>query len=64
MLTELRKLRMSHPGLQAQIQIIEAFLAELNKLIALPRIVQVDKEVAVEVDKRVPVLVSKVDAQA
>jgi hypothetical protein len=55
---------MSHPGLQAQIQIIEAFLAELNKLIALPRIVQVDKEVAVEVDKRVPVLVSKVDAQA
>ena len=39
LLAELRKLKLSNPALQAQILIIERFLADLDSLIALPRIV-------------------------
>lgn len=41
LLAELRRLRTSNPALKIQIDTIEAFLVELNKLIAFPKIVQV-----------------------
>jgi hypothetical protein len=59
-LVELRKLKASNPGLRIQIEIIERFLAELEKFILFPKIVQVPVEKIVEktieVDKivRVP----------
>lgn len=59
LLAELNKMRSKNPGLRVQIELIEGFLIELNKLIAFPRIVQVEKEKIVEVDKNVPVLVPK-----
>lgn len=43
---------------------IEAFLIELDKLIAFPRIVQVEKEKQVEVERKVPVLVPTLDLEA
>jgi len=43
-LAELRKIRGSNPNLKAQIEMIEAYLVDLDKLIAFPRIVQVEKE--------------------
>lgn len=63
-LVELRRLRTSNPGLKVQIDMIEAFLVELQKIIAFPRIVQVEKEKIVEVDKNVPILVPKLDLEA
>lgn len=44
LLAELRKIRGSNPNLKAQIEMIEAYLVDLDKLIAFPRIVQVEKE--------------------
>lgn len=41
LLAELRKIKMTNPAIQGQILIIEKFLAELNSLLILPRIVQV-----------------------
>lgn len=64
LLAELRKLRGSNPALKVQIEMIEAFLVELDKLIAFPRIVQVEKEVKVEVDRKVPILVPTLDLDA
>lgn len=64
LLAELRRLRTSNPGLKIQIDMIEAFLVELNKIISFPRIVQVEKEKVVEVDKNVPILVPKLDLEA
>ena len=43
LLGELRKLKTQNPAFQVQIQIIEKFLAELNNLISIPRIVQIEK---------------------
>lgn len=63
-LAELRKLRTTNPGLRAQIDLIDSFLVELNRLIAFPKIVQVEKEKIVEVDKNIPVLVPKFDSEA
>lgn len=42
-------MRGSNPALKVQIEMIEAFLIELDKLISFPRIVQVEKEKQVEV---------------
>jgi len=64
LLAELRKMRGSNPLLKAQIEMIEAYLVDLDKLIAFPRIVQVEKEKAVEVERRVPVLVPTLDIEA
>lgn len=64
LLAELRRLRTSNPGLKAQIDMIEAFLIELNKVISFPRIVQVEKEKVVEVEKNVPVLIPKCSIEA
>ena len=55
---------MSHPALTAQIALIEKFLGELDVLISHPRIVQVEKEIEVEKEKKVPVLVPKIDLSA
>ncbi len=43
---------------------IEPFLIKLNKLMAFPRIVQVEKQKKVEVAKNVPVLVPTLDLEA
>ena len=64
LLVELRKMRTSNPALRAQIEIIEAFLIELDKLIAFPRIVQVEKEKIVEVSKNTPILVPTLDLES
>lgn len=63
LLAELRRLRGSNPALKAQIEMIEGFLVELDKLIAFPRIVQVEKEKQVEVERKVPVLVPTLDLE-
>ena len=42
-LVELRKLRNTNPACRAQIDLRETFLVELEKLIAFPKICQVDK---------------------
>lgn len=63
-LVELRKLKTNNPGLKVQIDLLEGFLVELNKLVAFPRIVQVEKEKIVEVDRNVPILVPKLDIEA
>ena len=61
LLTELRKMKSTNPSIAGQITIIETFLAELDLLVGMPRIVQVEKEVNVEVEKKVPIVVPKMD---
>lgn len=56
-LAELRKLKAKQPELKAQIEILEKFLIEFNKLAEFQRIVQVDRERIVEHDKPYPILV-------
>jgi hypothetical protein len=41
LLVELRKLKVQTPALKIQIEIIETFLIELDKLIQYPRFIQV-----------------------
>ena len=43
-LIELRKLRVNNPAIKIQIDIIETFLIELEKMMSFQRIVQVEKE--------------------
>jgi hypothetical protein len=47
-LVELRKLKGSNPGLRVQIELVEKFLAELDKFILFPKIVQIPVEKIVE----------------
>lgn len=61
-LVELRKLRVNNPALKIQIDIIEAFLVELEKIMQFQRIVQVEKEKIVEKEVNVPVLVPTRDS--
>lgn len=61
---ELRKLRGSNPALKIQIEIIEAFLIELDKIIQFPRFIQVEKEKIVEKEVNIPVLVPTKDSIA
>ena len=61
-LIELRKLRVNNPALKIQIDIIEAFLVELEKIMQFQRIVQVEKEKIVEKEVNVPVLVPTRDS--
>lgn len=60
-LVELRKLKVQTPGLKVQIEVIETFLAELDKLIQFPRFIEVEKEKKVEVEVAKPVLVPTKD---
>lgn len=55
-------MRVNTPGLKIQIDIIEAFLIELDKLIQFPRIVKVEKERIVEKEINVPILVPTRDS--
>lgn len=61
-MVELRKLRVNNAGLKVQIDIIEAFLIELEKMFQFQRIVQVEKEKIVEKEVNVPVLVPTRDS--
>ena len=61
LLVELRKMKTSQPGMKVQIEIIEAFLVELDKIMQFARVVQVEKEKLVEKEVNVPVLVPKKD---
>ena len=63
-LAELRKLKVNTPGLKIQIEIIETFLAELDKLIQFPRFYQVEKEKIVEKEVNRPVLVPTETSQS
>jgi hypothetical protein len=62
LLTELRRLRTQNPNLKATIDIIEKFLLEFDRLAQFQRIVQVNRDKIVEVDRNVPVLVPTRDA--
>lgn len=64
LLVELRKLKVQTPALKIQIEIIETFLIELDKLIQYPRFIQVEKEVVVEKEVDRPVLVPTKDSLA
>jgi hypothetical protein len=61
-LIELRRLRVNNAGLKIQIDIIEAFLVELEKMFQFQRIVQVEKEKIVEKEVNVAVLVPTRDS--
>lgn len=63
-MVELRKLKVQTPALKIQIEIIETFLVELDKLIQYPRFIQVEKEVIVEKEVDRPVLVPTKDSLA
>lgn len=56
-IAELRKLKLKQPELKAQIEALELFLIEFNKLAEFQRIVQVEKQRIVEQDRPYPVLV-------
>ena len=56
-LVELRKLKIQTPGLKIQIDIIETFLIELDKLIQFPKFYEVEKEKIVEKIVNQPILV-------
>ena len=64
MLVELRKLKVQTPALKIQIEIIETFLIELDKIIQYPRFIQVEKEKIVEKEIDRPVLVPTKDSNA
>lgn len=55
-------MKISQVGLAGQIEIIEAFLIELDKLMSFARIVQIEKEKIVEKERNVPVLVPTKDS--
>lgn len=44
LLNELRKMRNSTPSLRVQIETIEAFLLQLDGIIAFPKFIQIEKE--------------------
>lgn len=62
LLIELRKMKGNNPALKIQIEIIEAFLIELDKIIQFPRFIQVEKEKIVEKEINIPVLVPTKDS--
>jgi len=64
LLVELRKLKVQTPALKIQIEIIETFLIELDKIIQYPRFIQVEKEKIVEKEIDRPVLVPTKDSNA
>lgn len=61
-MAELRKLKVQTPALKVQIEIIETFLIELDKIIQFPRFYQVEKEKIVEKEVNKPVLVPTKDS--
>lgn len=63
-LVELRKIKTQTPALKIQIEIIETFLIELDKLIQFPRFIQVEKEKIVEIEVNKPILVPTKDASS
>jgi hypothetical protein len=63
-LVELRKLKVQTPSIKVQIDIIETFLIELDKLIQFPRFYPVEKEKIVEKEINIPVLVPSKDSES
>jgi hypothetical protein len=61
-LLELRKIKQQTPAIKIQIEIIETFLIELDKIIQFPRFYQVEKEKIVEKEVNRPVLVPTKDS--
>ena len=64
LLGELRRLRVGQPELKVQIDVIETFLIELDKLIEFPRFFQVEKEKIVEKEVNKPILVPSLTADS
>lgn len=56
MITELRSIKKTNPELSGKITSLENYVAELNKINAFPKIVQVSKDKVVSKDVPVPVL--------
>lgn len=63
-LAELRKLKVQTPALKIQIEVIENFLIELDKIIQYPRFYQVEKEKIVEKEVNKAVLVPTKDSES
>ena len=57
-------MRVENPNLKVQIEIIETFLTELDKIIQFPRFYQVEKEKIVEKEVNKPVLVPTATAES
>lgn len=66
LLVDLRKLKVSNPNLRAQIEIIEAFLLQLDQFILFPKVIPVPqiKEKIVEVEKERIVQVPRQDERS
>ena len=62
LLVELRKMRTQNPGLKVQIDMIEAYIIELDKIIQFPRFIEVEKEKIVEKEVNKAVLVPTKDS--
>jgi hypothetical protein len=58
----LRKIKASTPAVKIQIEIIETFLVELDKIIKFPRFYPVEREVIVDREVNKPVLVPTKDS--
>lgn len=63
-LVELRRLRSGQPSLSVQIEQLERYLADFDRLAAVQRIVAVDRERIVEKDVSRPVLVPTKDSDS
>lgn len=63
-LLELRKIKVQTPAIRIQIETIEIFLIELDKLIQFPRFYQVEKEVIVEKEVNKAILVPTKDSNS
>ena len=63
-LVELRRLRSSQPALAGQIELLERYLNDFDRLAAVQRIVQVEKEKVVEKLMSKPVLVPTQDSES
>jgi hypothetical protein len=63
-ITELRRLRTSQPALSSQIDLLERYLTDFDRLAAVQRIVAVDREVVVEKDVARAVLVPTKDSES
>jgi hypothetical protein len=62
-LAELKRLRASNPALAGQIDLLEKYLLDFDRLAAVQRIVAVDREKIVEKDVARPVLVPTKDSE-
>lgn len=62
LLVELRKMRTQNPSIKVQIDMIEAYIIDLDKIIQFPRFIEVEKEKIIEKEISKPVIVPTKDS--